>query len=207
MWRKIASGFLFALAIHGHETPTTKLTWNREISRLFEKRCVGCHQDGGAAPMAFRTYSQTRPWAVAIKEEVLRRTMPPWGAAKGFGEFSNDISLPQEEINLIAEWAEGGSPEGDPQHRKPDFAVPVWRPAATPKGIVAKTPRAGRIAAVRATTSGKRWVALPDGSVAPLVWTIDAKPRIRQWMILREPVSLPRGARIQGGPVEVILAP
>jgi len=36
------------------------------------------------------TYAEARPWAVAIKDEVLSRRMPPWGAVKGFGEFRDD---------------------------------------------------------------------------------------------------------------------
>ncbi|MBM3756857.1 MAG: cytochrome c [Acidobacteria bacterium] len=192
--------------LSAHETPTTKLTWNREISRLFEKRCMSCHQEGGIAPMAFQTFAQTRPWAVAIKEEVLKRTMPPWGAAKGFGEFSNDISLPQEELNQIADWAEGGAPEGDAQFRKPNFAVPIWKSPAPPKGAVTKTP-AGTIVAIRAATPGKRWAESPDGSVIPLLWQLSEKQRLRQWMVYRERVKLPRGAVIRGGPVEAIVSP
>lgn len=206
LWRILA---VLAAASPGwaHETPTTKLTWNREISRLFEKRCMGCHQEGGRAPMAFRTFAQARPWAVAIKEEVLRRTMPPWGAAKGYGEFANDISLPQEEINQIAEWAEGGSPEGDPQLRKPNFSVPLWKEAPAPRARIVDRPASGAIVAVRATAKGKRWVQHADGTVTPLVWVVDPKPRIRQWMILREPIRMTPGAKWLGGPLEAMLAP
>lgn len=198
--------FFASVILLAHETPTTKLTWNREISRLFEKRCMGCHQTGGVAPMAFQTFEQTRPWAVAIKEEVLKRTMPPWGAAKGFGEFSNDISLPQEELNQIADWAEGGAPEGEAQFRKPNFAVPIWKVPATPRGAVTSAP-AGTIVAIRAATPGKRWAESPDGSAIPLVWRLPEKQRLHQWMVFREPVKLPRGAVIRGGPVEAIVSP
>ena len=61
------------------------------------------------------TYEQARPWAKAIKDEVLNRRMPPWGAVKGYGEFKHDPSLTQEQIGLIAQWVEGGAPEGDPK--------------------------------------------------------------------------------------------
>src|SRR4029077_4191692 len=47
-------------------------------------------------------------------EEVLMRRMPPWNAVKGFGRFKNDVGLTQEELSLIADWVEGGEPEGDP---------------------------------------------------------------------------------------------
>ena len=32
------------------------------------------------APMAFSSYSETRPWAKAIREAVRLRRMPPWFA-------------------------------------------------------------------------------------------------------------------------------
>src|SRR5215204_4019593 len=105
------TGFLFA-----HDPVSTKLTWTQEISRIVHKRCVSCHREGRPAPMSLLTYENARPWAKAIKEEVLNRSMPPWGAVKGFGDFRDDPSLTQDEINRIAEWVEGGAPEGDPAY-------------------------------------------------------------------------------------------
>jgi len=186
-----------------HDAPTTKLTWTREISRMVTQRCVGCHQPGGAAPFSLRTFAEARPWAVAIKEEVLQRKMPPWPAAKGFGEFSNDISLPQEEINRLAEWAEGGAPEGEPQYMRPVFAVAVWRAAARPAGqtvrLHGKLASAITVLAVRGAGQGKTWAELADGSVIPLAWLTGTGKA--QWMIYREPLKLPAGAVIRGIPL------
>ena len=44
--------------------------------------------------------------------EVLSRRMPPWSAAKGFGDFRNDRSLTPVEIELIASWVDGATPVG-----------------------------------------------------------------------------------------------
>src|SRR3982074_2290855 len=100
-------------AAHAHDVITTKITFSREISRLFYKRCTSCHREGGTA-FSLVTYQQARPWAKAIKEEVLERRMPPWGAVKGFGSFRDDQGLTQEDLELISAWVEGGAPEGDP---------------------------------------------------------------------------------------------
>lgn len=193
----------------GHDAPTTKLTWTREISRLVTARCVGCHQPGGAAPFSLRTYAEARPWAVAIKEEVLRRSMPPWPAAKGYGEFSNDYSMPQEEVNRLAEWAEGGAPEGEAVYLRPVFSVPLWRRAVRPGGRVVRLE--GRMAeavtvlAVRGAVgaAGKTWAELADGSVVPLVWLTGAGKA--QWMVYREAVVLPVGAVVRGVGVEAVV--
>jgi hypothetical protein len=62
--------------------------------------------------MPFETYSQTRPWAQAIKEQVLLRRMPPWFADSHYGRFANDASLSPGEIKTLAAWAQTGAPEG-----------------------------------------------------------------------------------------------
>jgi len=174
---------------------------------MVAQRCVQCHQPGGAAPFSLRTYAEARPWAVAIKEEVLQRRMPPWPAAKGFGEFANDISLPQEEINRLAEWAEGGAPEGEAQFLRPVFAVAPWRPAARPAGRAMRLP--GRLAeavvlvAVRGSGAGKVWAELADGRVVPLAWLTGAgKP---EWMVYKEPVRLPAGTVVRGAALEAVV--
>ena len=171
---------------------------------MVTQRCVGCHQPGGAAPFSLRTYAEARPWAVAIKEEVLQRRMPPWPAAKGFGEFSNDISLPQEEINRLAEWAEGGAPEGEAQ-----FCGRCFRSRcggrrggrrAGLSGCRVDWARALRCWRYEGRARGKSWAELVDGSVTPLAWSTGAGKA--QWMIFREPVRLPAGAVIRGIPLD-----
>lgn len=64
--------------------------------------------------MPLGTYAQARPWARAMRDEVLARRMPVWHAARGYGDFANDPSLSPFEIALIAAWADGGAPKGAP---------------------------------------------------------------------------------------------
>jgi hypothetical protein len=96
---------------YSHVPITTKIVFNREIAQIFQKKCFQCHTDGNVA-MALTTYKEARPWAVAIKEEILERKMPPWSAAEGYGHFTNDMSLTAREISLILSWADGGAPSG-----------------------------------------------------------------------------------------------
>ena len=78
--------------------------------------------------MPLTTYREARPWAVAIKEEILERRMPPWGAASGYGHFANDMSLTGREISLILSWADGGAPSGvllADEDKQPVFIPPL----------------------------------------------------------------------------------
>src|SRR5688572_5679051 len=98
----IAALLAFTLTpVEGHDAITTTITWNREISRIVNERCVSCHRDGGRA-FSLGSYADARPWAVAIKEEVLSRRMPPWGAVRGFREFRNDQSLTAEQLEMFS---------------------------------------------------------------------------------------------------------
>src|SRR5712692_2867876 len=88
-----------------HEPITTKITFTREIVRILQPNCLGCHRPGGLA-MSLATYEEARPWAKAIKEEVLEKRMPPWHAVRGYGEFRNAPSLTQRDVDILVNWIE-----------------------------------------------------------------------------------------------------
>lgn len=64
------------------------------------------------APMALTTYAEARPWARAIREQVVTRAMPPWFADPCCGKFEHDRRLGDREIATLAKWAETGAVEG-----------------------------------------------------------------------------------------------
>lgn len=189
-----------------HEFFSTKITWTREISRIVAKRCLGCHSEGRKA-FSLASFAEARPWAKAIKEEVLSRRMPPWGAAKGFGEFAGDQGLSQEEISLIADWVEGGSPEGDRILLPPMLPPPL--PAAGPaKRTSARkltAPSTALVAPLRirglipgeGVAAGTQLTAVrPDGTVEPLIWIVEPGAASGRRFDLREPILIPKGSRL-----------
>ena len=115
-------GALLSWQSAAHEIITTKITFNKEIVRILAKNCLGCHRAGGIAPMSLATYAEARPWAKAIKEEVLERRMPPWHAVSGYNEFANDRRLADREVDLITAWVDGGAPKGDDKDLPPQSA-------------------------------------------------------------------------------------
>jgi hypothetical protein len=88
--------------------------WSTDIAPIIEHRCLTCHVAGGFGPMSLATFDESRVWAKAMRTEVLSRRMPPWPAARGFGDFTNDHSLTPLEVELITAWADGGTPAGPP---------------------------------------------------------------------------------------------
>lgn len=162
--------------------------------------------------MALLSYAEVRPWAKAIKEEVLERRMPPGGAVRGFGALANDGSLSQEELHLIADWVEGGAPEGDPAYLP---TLPREWKEAGPPGVGAgrrvtagttlrQTLRVAGVAAGRLEEGGslKAAVQLPDGRVEPLLWLHGYRSRWKQTYALESPMRLPVGTKVLIEPPE-----
>jgi hypothetical protein len=208
MTARLLFALLCCVAARAHDATTTKLTWNREISRIIYSRCIGCHRPRGPA-FSLLTYRDARPWAKAIAEEVLERRMPTWGAVKGFGDFRDDEALTQQQLDLIAHWVDGGAPEGDPKDRPIIPKPPRRKPSAALQeiiagldfpldkaimldGILPKTLPAGASAQITAE--------LPDGAVEPLLWLYNYQPRYSHPFFLRTPLALPQGAVIRGVP-------
>jgi len=201
--------FLCALAFislaGAHDIITTNLTFTRDVSRIFARHCLSCHGEGSSIPLT--TYTEARPWAVAIKEQVLGRSMPPWGAVKGFGDLSPDNGLTQEDILIIAAWVIGGAPQGDPQFLTKQQAKPLV-PASPPTkdGLTIDTrtelKEPLQILGVRplpqATVDSSRVTArLPDGAVQPLVWLYHFDPKYGHTFAFRKPLEVPKGTVIE----------
>jgi len=89
-------------------------TFSKDVAPILYKSCVECHRPDAMAPMPLITYEDARPWARAVKQKVMKREMPPWGADPAIGKFSNDVSLKQSEIDTIAAWVDAGAPQGNP---------------------------------------------------------------------------------------------
>jgi mono/diheme cytochrome c family protein len=193
----------------GHDVITTKITFDREIIRIVYARCASCHREGGSA-FSLTTYDEARPWAKAMQEEVLEQRMPPWGAVKGFGEFRDDQALTPEQIELVADWVEGGAPEGEPKDLpKPPVFTPVSAQAQGPRQPVQggdfKLTRALKLAGIQpekvaADVSFQVTAELPDGSIQPLLWLQPFKSAYSHPFWFRSPLSLPPGTVIHGVP-------
>ena len=89
------------------------VTFAKDVAPIFNKACVECHRPTMFAPMSLTTFDDARPWARSIKQRVVSRVMPPWGADPAHGTFKNDPRLTQKEIDTIVAWVDAGAPKGD----------------------------------------------------------------------------------------------
>ncbi len=111
---------LIAISVAGifyisENKPSARSVTFNEVAPIFFKNCAGCHRPDDIAPFSILSYKDARPWAKSIKEQVIRREMPPWHADPHFGQFENNARLTQAEIDTIVAWVDGGALEGDPK--------------------------------------------------------------------------------------------
>ena len=207
-----------------HVPITTKIVFNREIAQIFQKKCFQCHTDGNVS-VPLTTYKEARPWAVAIKEEILERKMPPWGAASGYGHFSNDMSLTGREISLILSWADGGAPSGvllADEDKPPVFIPPLsgWVQGppdetinvAADKKIAADSPYRVERFEVATGLKQARWLSAlqfnpADRRAIRFAAAYDARGRwLGSWSPTSQVSSMPAGSGVQlpaGGKITV----
>ena len=109
----------------------TKITYNRDIAPILNANCVECHRPAGVGPFSLHTYKDAKRKARMSASVVEDRIMPPWKADADAGNphFRNERRLTERQIDLIAAWAKGGAPEGDPADLlpAPEFAEGGWR--------------------------------------------------------------------------------
>jgi hypothetical protein len=90
------------------------VTFAKDVAPIVFNKCATCHRPGEAVPMSLTSYQEVRPWAKAIKEQVLEHSMPPWYADPASSlKFRNDRRLSQKEIDTIVGWVDAGAPKGD----------------------------------------------------------------------------------------------
>jgi hypothetical protein len=181
-------------------TRSTAVTWTKDIAPIVQRRCAACHSEGGVSAVRLSTYEEAKIQARAMREEVLEGRMPPWPAARGLGDFSNDRSLSPIELELLTAWADGNTPLGTAPEPHPVSSVSSRAPdlvLEVPKSRIGRA-RTGRFE-IAAGNRTSRWIsgwsfragdpALVDRAVVSLV----GGGSIGSWVPGDAPTQFPAG--------------
>jgi hypothetical protein len=103
-----------------HKGITSKFTYNADVYPVFVNRCGRCHIDGGVGPMSLLKYEDAFPWAESLRAELMTATD---GDLHDFVKAAHR-QISARELDIILDWAGGGTPEGDKAQTPP---VPVLR--------------------------------------------------------------------------------
>src|SRR4051812_26437762 len=107
-------GSLAILCTASAARAATTPTFSKDVAPIVFNNCATCHRAGEVAPMTLTSYDDVRPWAKVIKNKVVSREMPPWGADPAHSlKMRNDRSLTPAQIDTIVAWVDGGAPKGN----------------------------------------------------------------------------------------------
>lgn len=102
-------------------------TWHEDISCIVFSHCAPCHYDGGPGHFSLADYQMAHWMRDEIRFATSAGYMPPWPPDPNYRSLAHERLLTQEEIDLIAAWADAGGPEGDPANAPPPPPTPgAW---------------------------------------------------------------------------------
>ena len=108
--------FLFLIVLFSFINANAQVTWADNIACILYSNCTNCHNPNGAAPFSLITYTEASSQSLAIKNATQTKHMPPWSADRTYRQFAHERYLTEEEIRLIAQWADNGAPQGIATH-------------------------------------------------------------------------------------------
>ena len=100
---------VLALCVAAYGAP---VDFAHDIAPIVYQYCSPCHRPGEAGPFSLLQYEDVKKHARQIADVTRRRYMPPWPPEHGYGDFSDELSLSEEQIRLIADWVTQGAPRG-----------------------------------------------------------------------------------------------
>ena len=121
------------------------VTFNRDVAPVVYANCTSCHRTGEVAPFPLVSYADVAHHAKQIAAVTASRYMPPWKPQPGWGHFTGERRLTDEQVKLLADWAAAGAPEGDGAAPPPPAFSSDWR--LGPPDLVVKMPQPFKVAA------------------------------------------------------------
>jgi hypothetical protein len=91
-------------------------TWYADVEPIVSQHCTRCHDGDGVAPFDFASLDTVRLMAEIMLVRIDDGEMPPPAADPDCHPYegSDWMVLPDADRDVLAQWIDGGMPEGDP---------------------------------------------------------------------------------------------
>ena len=93
--------------------PNCDVTYCGDVAAILTRHCIECHRAGEIGPFSLTQYDDVTGWAEMILEVIEQKRMPPWHASADHVSLINERRMPQEDIDCLRRWVDGGLPYGD----------------------------------------------------------------------------------------------
>lgn len=182
-------------------------TFARDVAPIVYAKCTPCHYAGGPGPFPLISYEDALRHAQQIATVTKSRYMPPWLPAEQPNHFVNELRLTDEQINVIGDWVDNGSPAGVlSEAPKPPEIPDGWRLGQP--DLIVKAPDPFHVSAEGPDVFWN-FVLTPQLSAGHFVRAIDIRPSnpkiVHHANIVLDPMgSVETGAGFPGMEVTVL---
>lgn len=182
-----------------HVGITSKFTYNADVHPIFLNRCGRCHVAGGVGPMSLLKYEEAFPWAESLRVELLSAYGDPSTGARSAKVDPHDFvkaahrQIPARELDIVLNWATGGTPEGGNAQAPPDTPLHIDWAAGRPH-VIARMPSRYHmnVTAVEATHESAMLIPTPAPVTVNRVDFLPGNPAIVRSAVLS--LQSPEGA-------------
>lgn len=123
---------ILLVSISTYTATTAQITYSEHIAPIIYENCASCHREGEIGPFPLTNYEEVSNWSGMVKYTTQIKYMPPWKPDLTYSKFVGEKGLTEEEIQLIADWVDAGSPQGDPTLEPPLPDFPSGSQLGTP---------------------------------------------------------------------------
>lgn len=124
--------FFLILGILAGFQANAQVTYSEHIAPIIYDNCTSCHRPGEIGPFSLTNYEETVAWSSMIQYVTQIKYMPPWKPDRNYSTFVGESGLSENEIQLIADWVEAGTPKGNPDLEPPLPEFPSGSQLGTP---------------------------------------------------------------------------
>src|SRR5688572_3203022 len=109
-----------------------QVNFSEHIAPIIYNHCTNCHRPGEIAPFPLTNYSEVQSWSGMIKYVTGIHYMPPFKADPTYQEYQKVNVLTDSEIQLISDWVDAGTPQGNTSLEPPLPVFPAGSAIGTP---------------------------------------------------------------------------
>ena len=87
-----------------------EISYRENIVPILERRCLGCHVEGGIAPFAMSNHQTVQGWSPMIREVLYTKRMPPGQIDNDYVHDFKDVShITIDETRALVQWIDAGA--------------------------------------------------------------------------------------------------
>ena len=110
--------------IDSSDSAASGLTYYEHVKPIIDAHCVDCHSEGGIGAFPLSSFEEVQVVRTAVAASMESGSMPPWKASKECNDYKFETLVPEDQVNTVLDWVDGGAPAGSANAPADSVAAP-----------------------------------------------------------------------------------